>query len=111
MSSTALPFRRAVVTGAAGFIGSNLVDRLVAAGVEVVEGRVGQVEMPIRSAQAWESLAGAGYAAVSAEVDPWREAATAVGGTVLVCLGVHERLEAPERPNRSGAERNPAHQA
>ncbi|MDB5064307.1 MAG: hypothetical protein JWM18_741 [Chloroflexi bacterium] len=68
-----------------------------AAGVEVVEGRVGQVEMPIRSAQAWESLAGAGYATVSAELDPWREAARAVGGTVLVCLGVHEQLEAPER--------------
>ncbi|HEV7466374.1 MAG TPA: hypothetical protein VGP96_08730, partial [Candidatus Dormibacteraeota bacterium] len=68
-----------------------------AAGVEVVDGRVGQVEMPIRSAQAWESLAGAGYAAVSAELDPWREAAAAVGGTVLVCLGVHEQLEAPER--------------
>ena len=32
---TALPFRRALVTGAAGFIGSSLVDRLLAAGVEV----------------------------------------------------------------------------
>jgi hypothetical protein len=34
---------------------------------------------------------------VSAEVDPWREAAIAVGGTALVCLGVHEQLEAPGR--------------
>jgi UDP-glucose 4-epimerase len=34
--SASLPCRRALVTGAAGFIGSNLVDRLLAAGVEVV---------------------------------------------------------------------------
>jgi UDP-glucose 4-epimerase len=31
-----LPFRKALVTGAAGFIGSNLTDRLLAAGVQVV---------------------------------------------------------------------------
>lgn len=67
------------------------------AGSDVVDGRVGQVETPIRSAQAWESLAAAGYATVSAELDPWREAAAAVGGTVLVCQGVHQQLGAPER--------------
>ncbi len=68
-----------------------------AAGAEVVDGRVGHVEMPVRSPQAWESLAGAGYASVSAELDPWREAAAAVGGTVLVCQGIHEQIDAPER--------------
>jgi hypothetical protein len=68
-----------------------------AAGVEVVDGRVGHVEMPVRSPQAWESLAGAGYAAVSGELDPWREAAAAVGGTVLACQGIHEQIAAPER--------------
>jgi UDP-glucose 4-epimerase len=35
MSRTSLPFQRAFVTGAAGFIGSNLVDRLLAAGADV----------------------------------------------------------------------------
>jgi UDP-glucose 4-epimerase len=32
----ALPFRRALVTGAAGFIGSSLADRLIGSGLEVV---------------------------------------------------------------------------
>ncbi|HTB34782.1 MAG TPA: NAD-dependent epimerase/dehydratase family protein, partial [bacterium] len=36
MPAFELPFRKALVTGAAGFIGSNLVDRLLAAGVQVV---------------------------------------------------------------------------
>jgi hypothetical protein len=67
------------------------------AGMEVVDARVGQVEAAIHSQQAWESLAVAGYAAVSAEVDPWREAAAAVGGQVLACQGIHEQIEAPGR--------------
>jgi hypothetical protein len=67
------------------------------AGVEALDGRVGHVEAHIHSASAWESLAAAGYASVSAQLDPWREAATAVGGTVLVCQGVHDQVEAPER--------------
>lgn len=66
-------------------------------GVDVVDGRVGHVEAPVRSLVAWESLAAAGYAAVSAQIDPWREAAAAVGGQVLVCMGVHDQVEAPER--------------
>jgi UDP-glucose 4-epimerase len=36
MTICALPFNRALVTGAAGFIGSNLVDRLLAARVQVI---------------------------------------------------------------------------
>jgi hypothetical protein len=67
------------------------------AGVEVLDGRVGHVEAAVHTAQAWESLADAGYASVSAQLDPWREAAAAVGGTVLVCHGVHDQLEVPER--------------
>jgi hypothetical protein len=67
------------------------------AGVEVVDGRVGHVEAPIHSAYAWESLAAAGYASVSAQLDPWREAAAAVDGTFLVCQGVHDQPQAPER--------------
>jgi hypothetical protein len=69
----------------------------VPAGVEVIDGRVGHVEARVHTAYAWESLATAGYASVSAQLDPWREAAAAVGGTVLVCHGVHDQLEAPER--------------
>lgn len=65
--------------------------------VEVVDGRIGQVEAPIRSAQAWESLAAAGFASVSAELTPWREAAAAVGGVTLVCQGVHEPVAVAER--------------
>ena len=67
------------------------------AGVEVLDGRVGHVEAHVHTAYAWESLAAAGYASVSAQLDPWREAAAAVGGTVLVCQGVHDQVEAPER--------------
>src|SRR4029077_17697048 len=67
------------------------------AGVEVLDGRVGHVEAAVHTAQAWESLAAAGYASVSAQLDPWREAAAAVGGPVLVCPGVHDQVEAPER--------------
>jgi UDP-glucose 4-epimerase len=36
MTSPPLPFKSALVTGAAGFIGSNLVDRLLDAGIRVV---------------------------------------------------------------------------
>jgi UDP-glucose 4-epimerase len=36
VNSTALPYSRAFVTGAAGFIGSTLVDRLLALGIQVV---------------------------------------------------------------------------
>ena len=36
MPAFELPFRKALVTGAAGFIGSNLADRLLAEGVQVV---------------------------------------------------------------------------
>jgi UDP-glucose 4-epimerase len=36
MNPSSLPFRRALVTGAGGFIGSSLVDRLLEAGTEVV---------------------------------------------------------------------------
>jgi hypothetical protein len=66
-------------------------------GVDVVDGRVGHVEAAVRTAQAWQSLAGAGYAAVSAQLRPWAEAAAAVGGTMLVCQGVRVDLELPER--------------
>ena len=69
----------------------------VPAGVEVLDGRIGHVEAHVHTGYAWESLAAAGYASVSAQLDPWREAAAAVGGTVLVCHGVHEQVEAPER--------------
>jgi hypothetical protein len=67
------------------------------AGVEALDGRIGHVEAPVRSALAWESLAAAGYASVSAQLDPWREAAAAVGATTLACQGVHDQPEAPER--------------
>lgn len=66
-------------------------------GVEVVDGRIGHVEAHVHSVYAWESLAAAGYASVTAQLDPWREAAIAVGGTLLVCQGVHDQPEAPER--------------
>jgi hypothetical protein len=65
-------------------------------GVDVVDGRVGHVEAAIHSAYAWQSLAAAGYAAVNAQLDPWREAVAAVGGTVLVCQGVHDQPDAPQ---------------
>jgi hypothetical protein len=72
--------------------------------VEVIGGRVGHVEAPVRSAQAWESLAAAGYAAVTSQLQPWREAAAAVGAPMLVCQGVPAGAEASEAPGAGDQE-------
>ena len=49
MTASSAPIRRACITGGAGFIGSNLADRLIDAGSEVVvvdNFRTGQARVP-----------------------------------------------------------------
>jgi hypothetical protein len=66
---------------------------------EVADGRVGHVEAPVRTSQAWQSLAAAGYAAVTPQLQPWREAAAAMGAAVLVCHGVRAGAETGGDPD------------
>jgi hypothetical protein len=71
--------------------------------VEVADGRTGHVDAPVRTPQAWESLAAAGYAAVTPQLRPWREAAAAVGASVLVCHGIRAGADIPGEPDAGEA--------
>lgn len=108
--SDPMPFRRALVTGGAGFIGSRLAEALVATGCEVtvlddlstgrreaVPAGVSLIEMDIADPRAAQAVAGAGpelviHAAAQVSVprsvaDPGRDRAVNLGGTEHILAG------------------------
>jgi hypothetical protein len=61
------------------------------------DGRVAAVPEPVLSQAARDTLAASGFAAWDANVDAWRQAASAVGGVTLVCHGVTTTVPDRER--------------